>query len=447
VTTIYTTGGDRALPRGALSDTELDAVLLAADGELLRHIRTRGHPDAALMAMMAATVVPGCAPVTSGAPEPPQEAVRSVTITSMRPITGSQHGSLVQARVHYDVALAANATVELAAQPDSATVTGPSAVAAEGYRASAYGVGTARPAGRTKHPTRGHPPRMRLLDRIGATLRVRPGHLAQALGRGRRATVPWAVLLLAGAGGFGVGLGWLRHTWWNTPGYRAAGLGLPAALLVLLPGMFVIKSAPVTGIPLPPITLLAVLAGGFALAQATTAPTRRARPHPGHNGFGLFSHGGHDAAVHLVSHFKYRHPTGIARGLTAIWVRSKDLAVWAHHHCVPPDIGSQTSTFVTPFTSFGGGSAGKPDGARAGSCGFAVGLHSAWPVPARDPGPAAPSNPQPGPEAPDGVTWTANTNWPPGPAGGVRAAPGDIGPGASKVPGGGKADRAPLSTA
>ena len=92
MTKIYSNGGGGDPPRGGLSDAELDAMLAAADSELLRYIRTHAHPEAGLLAMMAAhsrDLPPALAePPITAAPVRPAPATRLFGTDGVRGAAG-----------------------------------------------------------------------------------------------------------------------------------------------------------------------------------------------------------------------------------------------------------------------------------------------------------------------------------------------------------------------
>lgn len=114
MTTIYSRGGESDLTGDALTDTELDAALVAADTELLEHVKSRAHPQEALLAMMASQgSTAECARsgrlITSGA-----AAARAAAIIEMRSIARRLCDSLARARLLGEtVAMALYAALEL----------------------------------------------------------------------------------------------------------------------------------------------------------------------------------------------------------------------------------------------------------------------------------------------------------------------------------------------
>jgi hypothetical protein len=102
LTAIYSLGGSHDPGGVKLSDAELDAVLGAADDELLRHVQGWAHPDAALLAMMkclTATTNPTIGPrhMVHGA-----VADRAIAIIEMRSVAWRLHSGLARLRDRFD---------------------------------------------------------------------------------------------------------------------------------------------------------------------------------------------------------------------------------------------------------------------------------------------------------------------------------------------------------
>jgi len=459
MTAVHSTGGDHALPHGALSDADLDAALRAADRELLRHIRARGHPGVALVAMMAASV-PTCTigtTATSDVSGLGPDARRAVAIIQLRSIIHNLCGNLIRARRRCEAITAAAGRVPQSAAPNEAAV---------GCTGS-----PPRPAGGLRQCLRP----IALIIRIGQEL---GGFAGQLAGRppDRRGGPAWAVagaaMLLTVVATLGAGLDWLRLSWWNAFVARPAGPDLRAVFLIALSGAFAAKTGAVmTSAPLLSLALMVGLAGSLALAGAVTAYTGRSMPLPSRGGAGHVSHGVQHAVFQAASQPGYLGSASVAedvldRELRLIRAQTRELTVWAQHDSIPPSIASQIVAFVRTLNGLSAANGdevhqapAEPGNVRqapsqppvtggdsACACLHLLSITSAVGTAlARSPamalarldvnasGADLSGIAVAGLEMLAGVVWTMETNWPPELACDVRAASEEIGPGVYRV--------------